>query len=64
MALLRRNRKQFRPITEAEAYARCHGERDPDFLGLRVVTRPRSRFPVGITGETLRRDFERRLEHR
>ena len=64
MALLGRSRKEFRPITEAEAYARCHGERGPDFVRLSVRPRPRPRFPDDVTGETLRRNFEARLSYR
>lgn len=64
MALLGRRRKDFKPITEAEAYARCHGDRGPDLIGITVIPRPKHRFPIGVTGETLRRDFELRLDHR
>jgi hypothetical protein len=64
VALLGRRRKEFKPITEAEAYARCHGDRGPDFIRLSVIPKPKHRFPVDVTGETLRRDFEWRLERR
>jgi hypothetical protein len=64
VALLGRRRKEFKPISEAEAYARCHGDRGPDFIRLTVVPKPKRRFPVDVTGETLRRDFEWRLERR
>lgn len=64
MALLGRRRKEFKPITEAEAYARCHGDRGPDFIRLSVMPKPKRSFPVDVTGETLRRDFEWRLDRR
>ena len=64
MALLSRSRKEFRPITEAEAYARCHGDRGPDVGRLTVMPKPPRRFPVDVSGETLRRDFELRLGYR
>jgi hypothetical protein len=64
VALLGRRRKEFKPISEAEAYARCHGDRGPDFIRLTVVPKPKRHFPVDVTGETLRRDFEWRLERR
>jgi hypothetical protein len=64
VALLGRRRKEFKPISEAEAYARCHGDRGPDFIRLTVVPKPKRAFPVDVTGETLRRDFEWRLERR
>ena len=64
MTLLGRSRTEFRPLTEAEAYARCHGERGADFVRLTVMPKPRPRFPVDVTGETLRRDFEKRLRYR
>jgi hypothetical protein len=64
MRLLRRRRVQIRPISEAVAYARCHGDRDTELV--RVVRpephRPSHRLPV--SGETLRRAFELRLDQR
>ena len=62
MALLGRSRTDFQPITEAEAYARCHGDRGPDFVRLTVMPKPRPR--VDVTGETVRRAFEWRLAYR
>ena len=62
MALLSRSRTEIQPLTEADVYARCHGDRGPDFVRLTVVPRPRPR--VRITGEMLRREWERRLGYR
>jgi hypothetical protein len=64
VALLGRRRKEFKPITEAEAYARCHGDRGPDLIRLTVMPKRKNPFPVDVTGETLRRDFEWRLDRR
>ena len=51
-------------MTEAEAYARCHGDRGPDWVRLMVVPKRRVRFPAGVSGESLRLDFESRLDRR
>jgi hypothetical protein len=64
VALLRRSRPQFQPLTEAEAYARCHGHRGPDWVRLVVLPKKRPRFPADVTGESLRRSFESRLDRR
>lgn len=62
MGLLGR-RAALRPLDEAAAYARCHGDRDND---VRVVKLPprRPRYDVLTTGEELRLLFERRLDER
>ena len=50
-------------MSEAEAYARCHGDRDEL---VRIVKLPprRPRYEVLASGEELRRDFEDRLDAR
>ena len=50
-------------MNEAEAYARCHGDRDQL---VRIVKLPprRPRYEVLASGEELRRDFEDRLDAR
>jgi uncharacterized protein YecE (DUF72 family) len=62
MGLLRR-RAPLRPLDEATAYARCHGDREND---VRIVKLPprRKRYDVLTTGEELRELFERRLDER
>jgi hypothetical protein len=62
-------RRQPREITEAIAYARCHGERGPTIL--RVSKRPpfelperRRGFPVSVRGEALRQAFAAKLDER
>ncbi len=54
---------RLRPLDEAEAYARCHGGRGADVRIVHVEPR-RPRYQLRITGEDLRRSFERRLEAR
>ena len=59
-----RKRERLRSFDEATAYARCHGERDEN---VRVVKLPprRVRFEnVLSSGETIRQDFEDRLDTR
>jgi hypothetical protein len=63
----RRNGRALQSLDEATAYARCHGERSSEIL--RVVPLPPEPpppppQPLGITGETLRMAFERRLRSR
>jgi hypothetical protein len=63
MAWLRRNR-ELRPLDEAAAYARCHGDRDES---VRVVKLPprRARYDTLLaTGEDIRRSLERRIDQR
>jgi hypothetical protein len=59
-----RKRERLRLFDEAAAYARCHGERDEN---VRIVKLPprRARFEnVLSSGETIRKDFESRLDTR
>ncbi len=66
MALLSRRRRpkpSLRPIEEAEAYARCHGQRSQEVKIVKLEPR-RPRFPTRVTGESLRRSFEERLRKR
>jgi hypothetical protein len=72
MRFLRRRSRHAPPaIGEAEAYARLHGDRGEEIL--RVERMPPAPPPPpaevkahkpGLTGETLRRAFERRLQAR
>jgi hypothetical protein len=64
MAWLRRTRDRLRPLDEAAAYARCHGDRDSL---VRIVELPPRRKRYGhllASGETIRRGFEERLDAR
>jgi hypothetical protein len=56
-------RVRLRPLNEAEAYARCHGERGAQVHVVRVEPR-RPRYETRVTGEDLRRSFEERLAQR
>jgi len=54
----------LRPLDEAAAYARCHGDRDDN---VRLVNLPPRRLryePVLASGEAIRRDFESKLDTR
>jgi hypothetical protein len=60
---------KLKPLEGAQCYARMHGERDPNVRVLRRVVRvapPRPERPpvVRLSGEDLRRLFERRLDTR
>jgi hypothetical protein len=60
----RPKRDRLRPLDEAAAYARCHGERDEN---VRIVKLPprRARYETVLSsGESIRRDFEARLDTR
>jgi hypothetical protein len=54
---------RLRPLDEAAAYARCHGDRDDS---VRVVTLPprRARYDLLATGEEIRRRLEERIDAR
>jgi hypothetical protein len=59
-----RKRDRLRPLDEAAAYARCHGDRDDN---VRIVNLPprRARYETVLSsGESIRRDFETRLDTR
>jgi hypothetical protein len=59
-----RKRERLRPIDEATAYARCHGDRDEN---VRIVNLPprRVRYEAVLSsGEAIRRGFEDRLDTR
>jgi hypothetical protein len=60
---LRRLRIRLRPLSEAEAYARCHGTRETEVRIVHLEPR-RPRYELRVTGEDLRRSFERRLDSR
>jgi hypothetical protein len=59
-----RKRERLRSFDEAAAYARCHGERDEN---VRIVKLPprRVRYEALLSnGESIRQDFETRLDTR
>ena len=58
---------RLRPLTEAECYARCYGDRDDAVTILRIdpdETRRRRRAAARVSGERLRSLFEERLDTR
>ncbi len=64
MTWLRRKNDRLRPLDEAAAYARCHGERDES---VRIVKLPprRARYDALLaTGEDIRRGLETRIDGR
>ncbi len=64
MTWLPRRRDRLRPLDEAAAYARCHGDRDES---VRIVKLPprRARYDTVLaTGEDIRRGLERRIDGR
>src|SRR3954464_7734154 len=63
MRLLRKKRQRLRPLTETEAYARCHGDRAED-VRIVQIERKRPRFPTTVSGERVRTMFEDRLNAR
>jgi hypothetical protein len=63
MRLLRKKRQRLRPLTETEAYARCHGDRAED-VRIVKIERKRPRFPTTVSGERVRTMFEQRLDAR
>jgi len=61
---LRRKGERLRPLDEAAAYARCHGDRDET---VRIVKLPprRARYNTLLaTGEDIRRGLESRIDAR
>jgi hypothetical protein len=56
-------RVRLRPLTEAECYARCHGTRDTEVRIVHIEPR-RPRYQLQVSGEDLRRSFERKLAAR
>ena len=59
--MIRRQRR--RPLTEAEAYARCHGTRESEVRIVKLEPR-RPRYDLEVSGEDLRRSFEAKLADR
>ena len=58
-----RGRERLRPLDEAAAYARCHGDRDDSVRVMKLPTR-RAKYELLATGEEIRRRLEERLDAR
>ena len=63
MRLLRKKRQRLRPLSESEAYARCHGDVSED-VRIVKIERKRPRFPTTVSGERVRSMFEQRIDAR
>jgi hypothetical protein len=55
--------QRLRSLSEDECYARCYGGRDATVRVVSLEPR-RPRYDVPVTGETLRRQFEARIDAR
>jgi hypothetical protein len=55
--------RRLRTLSEAECYARCYGGWEPTVTVMRLEPR-RPRFPTTVTGESLRRLLEERIDAR
>jgi hypothetical protein len=55
--------RRLRTLSEAECYARCYGGWEPTVTVIRLEPR-RPRFPTTVTGESLRRLLEERIDAR
>jgi hypothetical protein len=54
----------LRPLDEAAAYARCHGDRDENVRIVKLPPRRRRYETVLSSGEAIRQEFESRLDTR
>jgi hypothetical protein len=61
--LFRRRKRRLREIGEAEAYGRAYGDRSEQVKVVKLEPR-RPRYPLKVSGETLRRAFADRLAKR
>lgn len=57
-------RDRLRPLDEAAAYARCHGDRADNVRLVKLPPRRLRYDTVLSSGEEIRRDFEERLDTR
>ncbi len=55
--------RRLRTLSEAECYARCYGGWEPTVTVMQLEPR-RPRFPTTVTGESLRRLLEERIDAR
>jgi hypothetical protein len=61
---LRRSGDRLRPLDEAAAYARCHGDRDESVRVVKLEPRRARYGSLLATGEGIRRSLEARLDGR
>ena len=55
--------RRLRQLSEAECYARCYRGWEPTVTVVKLEPR-RPRYPTSVTGETLRKVFEERIDAR
>ncbi len=61
--MVRKFKPRLRSLSEAEAYHRCHGERNTEVRIVHLEPR-RPRYETQVTGEDLRSAFEQKLDQR
>lgn len=64
MAWLRKRNERLRPLDEAAAYARCHGDRDETVKLVKLPPRRPRNPELLATGEQIRRSLEARIDGR
>ena len=64
MTWLRRSGDRLRPLDEAAAYARCHGDRDESVRIVKLPPRRPHYEALLATGEEIRRSLEARIDDR
>ena len=64
MTWLRRKNDRLRPLDEAAAYARCHGDRDESVRIVKLPPRRAHYDALLATGEEIRRSLEARIDGR
>lgn len=64
MSFLRLHKRAEHTFHEADAYARCYGERRGEIVGVSKLEPRRPRYTLAVSGESLRRAFERRIDAR
>jgi hypothetical protein len=60
----RRNGDRLKPLDEAAAYARCHGDRDESVRIVHLPPRRKRYDDLLATGEEIRLRFEERIDAR
>lgn len=64
MAWLKKRNERLRPLDEAAAYARCHGDRDETVKLVKLPPRRPRNAELLATGEQIRRSLEARIDGR
>lgn len=64
MSWPRRSSERLKPLDEAAAYARCHGDRDESVRIVHLPPRRKRYDDLLATGEEIRLSFEERIDGR